>query len=245
MTSPRRNSYTVKFKISVVEWQRKNQASLHRTAAEFSIDRKRVREWRDKSSVLKANECGAKKKRRRLCNGGRRPSSIDLDQKVFEFLEKERSEGRVVTNDMLRTKAVQIAGGLSIQGFKGSYGWLWRWKKRYDVGMRAGTNSAQKVPSDYRELLHSFRKSVIVTRKTKNIGPPDIVNMDQTMCRFDMPFSRTNNKKGEKTICIKTTRADKKGFTVALAATASGVKLPAVIVFKERGGSLGYRFRSR
>ena len=103
MTSPRRNSYTVKFKISVVEWQRKNQASLHRTAAEFSIDCKRVREWRDKSSVLKANECGAKKKRRRLCNGGRRPLFIDLDQKVFEFLEKERSEGRVVTNDMLRT----------------------------------------------------------------------------------------------------------------------------------------------
>ena len=77
------------------------------------------------SPVLKAIECGAKKKRRRLCNGGRRPSSIDLDQKIFEFLEKERSEGRVVTNDMLRTKAVQIAGGLSIQGFKGSYGWLW------------------------------------------------------------------------------------------------------------------------
>ena len=194
MTSPRRNSYTVKFKMSVVEWQRKNQASLHRTAAEFSIDRKRVREWHDKSSVLKANECGAKKKLPRLCNGGRRPSSIDLDQKVFEFLEKERSEGRVVTNDMLRTKAVQIAGGLSIQGFKGSYGWLWRWKKHYDVGMRAGTNSAQKVPSDYHELLHSSRKSVIITRKTKNIGPPDIVNMDQTMCRFDMPFSRTNNK---------------------------------------------------
>ena len=44
--------------------------------------------------------------------------SIDLDQKVFEFLEKERSEGRVGTNDMLRTKAVQIAGGLSIQGSK-------------------------------------------------------------------------------------------------------------------------------
>ena len=82
--------------------------------------------------------------------------SIDLDQKYSSFVMKERSDQRVVTNDMLRTKAVQIAGGLSIQGFKGSYGWLWRWKKRYDVGMRAGTNSAQKVPSDYRELLHSF-----------------------------------------------------------------------------------------
>ena len=143
MTCIRRNSYTVEFKIAVVEWQRKNQASLHKTAAEFSIDRKRVREWHDQYSVLKANECGAKKKRRRLYSGGRRPLSTDLDQKVFQFLEEERSEGRVVTNDMLRTKAVQIAGGLSIQGFKGSNGWLWRWKKRYEVGMRAGTNSAQ------------------------------------------------------------------------------------------------------
>ena len=71
--------------------------------------------------MLKANDCGARRKRHRLHNGGRRPLSIDLGQKVFEFLEEERSEGRVVTNDMLRT---QIASGLSIQGYKGGYGWL-------------------------------------------------------------------------------------------------------------------------
>ena len=59
------------------------------------------------------------------------------------------------------------------------------------------------------------------------------------MCRFDMPPSRTNNKRGEWTIHIKITHAEMKGFTVALAATASGKKLSAVIVFKERGGSLG------
>ena len=64
----------------------------------------------------------------------------------------------------------------------------------YGLGMRAGTKSAQRIPSDYRELLHSFRKSVIITRKTKNIGLSDIVNMDQTMCCFDMPFSRTNRR---------------------------------------------------
>ena len=95
--------------------------------------------------------------------------------------------------------------------------------------MRAGTNSVQKVPSDYCELLHSFRKSVVITRKTKNIRPSDIVNMDKTMCRFD--------RKGEETIIIKITCVEKKGFTVALAATISGVKLTAVIVFKEQRGS--------
>ena len=199
MSTLRRNSYTVKFKVSVVEWQRKNEASIHRTAKRFSIDRKRVR--------------------------------------------KQRSEGRPVSNQLLKSKAIQIAGGLNIECFRASCGWLNRWKQWYNVGVRAGTNNAQKIPKDYADLLHTFRKSVITIRKAENIGPADIVNMDQTMCRFDMPPSRTNNKRGERTICIKTTHAEKKGFTVALAATASGKKLPAVIVFKERGRSLGVRVR--
>ena len=241
MSTPRRNSYTVSFKVSVVEWQRKNEASIHRTAKYFSIDRKRVREWCQKYSLLKGQTSGAPGKRRRLCWG--KPLSVELDQKVFEFLEEERSEGRPVSNQLLKTKAIQIAGGLKIAGFRASCGWLNRWKQRYNVGVRAGTNNAQKIPADYADLLHSFRKSVITIRKAENIGPADIVNMDQTMCRFDMPPSHTNNKRGERTIRIKTTRAEKKGFTVALAATASGKKLPAVIVFKERGGSLGVRVR--
>ena len=37
--------------------------------------------------------------------------------------------------------------------------------------------------------------------------------------------------------------AEKKGFTVALAAMADGTKLPAVIIFKERVGVLGERVR--
>ena len=110
MTSLRRNSHTVEFKFSVVA-----QASLHRTAAEF-CDRY-------------CDECGAKKKFHRLCNSRKRPLSTDLDQKVFEVFGEERGERSLVINDMLRTKAVQIAGGLNIQRFKGSYGWLWKWKK--------------------------------------------------------------------------------------------------------------------
>ena len=59
------------------------------------------------------------------------------------------------------------------------------------------------------------------------------------MCRFDMPPKRTNNIRGARTVRIKTTRAEKKGFTVALAADAAGNKLPALVIFKERGGRLG------
>ena len=35
---PRWNFYTVRFKVSVVEWQRKNKASIHRTSQHFSIE---------------------------------------------------------------------------------------------------------------------------------------------------------------------------------------------------------------
>ena len=36
--TPRRNSYTVGFKVCMVEWQRKNEASIHRAAKHSSIE---------------------------------------------------------------------------------------------------------------------------------------------------------------------------------------------------------------
>ena len=58
----------------------------------------------------------------------------------------------------------------------------------------------------------------------------DIVNMDETMCRFDMVLGRTNDV--IRYIRIVSTKALKKGFTVALAAKGNGEKLPALIIFK-------------
>ena len=231
MCSRRRSSYTVNFKVSVVKWTRKNEASLHAAATGFNVDRKRVRDWTQKYDELKGKCAGAPGKWRKLSTG-RPPISTDLDQRVLEFLEEERGEGRPVSNACLQAKVAQIAGGLNgIEGFKASAGWLWRWKQ--GIGLRAGTNAAQKVPADYQDQLHDFLRTIIAIRRAKHIQPSAIVNMDQTMCQFDMPPPRTNSKKGVKTVRIKTTRAEKKGFTVALAATASGEKLPALIIFKE------------
>ena len=52
------NSYTVKFKVSIVEWQCQNDASVHRPAKEFTDDHKRVREWCQCYSILKGQTCG-------------------------------------------------------------------------------------------------------------------------------------------------------------------------------------------
>ena len=97
----------------MVEWQRKKGASINKTAKEFAVDRKRVREWCQNYDTLKGQSCGVSGKRRRLRSGHH--LSVNLDQKVFEFLEDERSEGRPVLNQVLRTKALQISGGLILK----------------------------------------------------------------------------------------------------------------------------------
>ena len=53
MCSCRQNSYTVKLKVSVVEWTRKIEAGLHEAAREFNVDCKQLREWTQKYNKLK------------------------------------------------------------------------------------------------------------------------------------------------------------------------------------------------
>ena len=62
--------------------------------------------------------------------------------------------------------------------------------------------------------------------------------------RFDSPPSRTNSLRGQHTIRIATTGAEKKGFTVALCAYADGTKLPAMMILKEKNGVLGPRVKA-
>ena len=41
-----------------------------------------------------------------------------------------RSENVPISGPMLKEKALEFAGGLNIEGFQASEGWLEKWKKR-------------------------------------------------------------------------------------------------------------------
>ena len=91
----------------MVDWLHRNDHNIHKAAREFNIDRKRVREWDQKYNELQRMNVGANAKRRKL-NTGRTPLSPELDQRLFEFLEQERSEGRPVSNACLQAKAAKL-----------------------------------------------------------------------------------------------------------------------------------------
>ena len=43
---------------------------------------------------------------------------------------ENKSENVPITGPMLKEKALEFAGGLNIEGFQASEGWLEKWKKR-------------------------------------------------------------------------------------------------------------------
>lgn len=231
-----RRRYTVTEKIEVIGWHRRNGCNFSKTEREFSISRKQIRTWEKEYEKLVKFSGSATDKARKSLGPGGAPKSNELDRTVYDWFEEERVHGRVVTNFNLQGKAREIASQLRVTNFVASNGWLRRWKTRFSVGLRRGTNDAQKVPADYKEKITAFHDSINSLRRRWDYTDFNIANMDQTMVRFDSVPNFTNELKGAKTVRISHTGGNKKGCTVALSATASGHKLPAFIIFKERNG---------
>ena len=95
------------------------------------------------------------------------------------------------------------------------------------------TSVGQKVPKNAIEIADQFLEDI------KKIGEfVNLTNKDETPCYFDIPRSSTIDKKGVKTVKVKTTGVEHR-FTVALTAgvkkTENGFKsfrLPPSFIFK-------------
>jgi len=59
-----------------------------------------------------------------------------------------------------------------------------------------------------------------------------ILNMDETPMRFELPATRTLEFTGNRTVPILSCGGDKQSFTVVLAVKADGEKLPPKVIFK-------------
>ena len=92
----------------------------------------------------------------------------------------------------------------------------------------------------FRIRISHFRHPIIQAQELQPHSKP----MDQTVIKFDSPPNCSSNIKGIQNVRIATTRAQKRGFTVALCACADGRKLPAMIIFKERNRQLGKSVRA-
>ena len=108
---PKNRSYTVTFKLQVIQWHRQNGGNVSETARNFNVDRKRVREWMGQEDVLLMHRRGAEAQKKRI-GGGASAKSEELDALVLDWLMDERAAGRPVSNKDLMDKARDIARGI-------------------------------------------------------------------------------------------------------------------------------------
>ena len=97
---------------------------------------------------------------------------------------------------------------------------------------RCKTSIQQKLPKDLEIQLERFKKKVKQLRRVHKFEDNLIINMDETPVYFDMPGSRTIERKGKKEVRVRSTGTEKRRFTAVLACKAAGVMLPPIIIFK-------------
>ncbi|KAL1426096.1 hypothetical protein MTO96_018569 [Rhipicephalus appendiculatus] len=133
-------------------------------------------------------------------------------------------------------KALEIArnSGLTRAQFKGSPSWVRRFMKRKGLVLRRRTSVCQKLPAEFEHKLVEYQRFVIELRRQRCYMRCHMGNADETPAWFDMPSNTTVTEKGAKQVKLLTTGNEHSRFTVMLACTADGKKLPPYIIFKRK-----------
>ena len=124
-------TYTVEYKLSVLDWYYANGENKRQTAKHFGIDRKRIRDWlgleqqfREATNSIGGVQCTRTAR-------GCPPRYQELDKTVLEWYKEQRVQGHKVTNRVLRTKALELASQVGFQDtFKASPNWAIAWRRR-------------------------------------------------------------------------------------------------------------------
>lgn len=150
-------------------------------------------------------------------------SLLIADRIVFIFT------GLAVNSIMIRLKVKELS---SDPEFKASPRWYTKWKRRHAISMRSKMTLAQRLPADMEDKVVEFHRFVLRARQRCGYKSSQILNMDETLMRFELPATRTLEFSGTRTVPILSRGGDKQSFTVVLAVKANGEKLPPKVIFQ-------------
>ncbi|XP_044043446.1 uncharacterized protein LOC122871912 [Siniperca chuatsi] len=229
--APRRK-FDFKFKERVLQYAETH--SGEKTARHFNIDTKRIRDWRKQKGELLLADKG----RARLTGGGRKKVSLELEERLSEWIYSMWDKHNRVSRNMIKKKALEIYPSVSDGGkmFVASTGWLQRFLERNDLSLRRRTTMSQEDPNLLTEKLVSFVDYVGKAVSSKGILEGDIIAMDEATVGFDVLSPTATDTQGVKSVAPKTTGHENSHLTVVLAAKADGTKLKPYIVFRGAAG---------
>lgn len=103
---------------------------------------------------------------------------------------------------------------------------------RHSLVLRAHTSISPTLPKDLEAKIAAFHREVRNIRENSDFSYELIANMDETPVFLDLVPSRTVDRKGKKSIRVRTTNSEERHITAALCCTAAGQFLPPFVTFK-------------
>lgn len=224
----------MRFKLSAISFAEKH--STEAAARVFSVDPKRVRDWRKNKAALQrlSAEDG---ERARLQGGGRRKVSRELEVKMCEWFKGTLAKGLQVSRRLIRIKAAEIYATVKdardADNFVASRSWLNRFLKR-------NAFSAKRRMLTFAERNVTEKLVVFVTQTAQmierlKVQTVNIIAVDRTAVCFDKvvgSVAAAADVRRSGGAPLRATAPENNQFTVVLAAKADGTKLEPCVVFK-------------
>ena len=218
-----RASYTVDFKLSVVEWVKNGGKSLREASKQFGVDRKCIRQWVKERAVLGSARLRQGPQKRKL-HGGRCPRSQELDGLVLGYMLEQRRLGLQVGDHDLKQKAVHISQLLRLEDFKASPSWLKGWKYRNGLSdqtsLEQNTDVLNRSPVGSALVSHVTKLDSVLLPSSSHQSPRKPPN-----CHDNKASHQSNGNPGDDVI-PDTPQSPKTHLTSTATRTVSHVITP-------------------
>ena len=225
MATKTRNELDLKEKFEVITYAKNNPgAGERKIASVFKCGKTQIqRILCNKEKIVAAYETNEPGERKRC----RAATFTDVNEAVYKWYLLARQRNIPVSGPMLQEEACEIATRLDPSTtFKASNGWLDSFKKRHNIKQMTVSGECGDVRD---ETVSGWKERL----KTLMIGykPEDIWNTDETGCFYRaLPEKTLSDKKKE---CRGGKKA-KERLTVAFFVSATGEKIPAIVIGKAK-----------
>ena len=129
---------------------------------------------------------------------------MENEQELVLWVLEQRDLHLAVSVQSLMDKAAEIITP-TVSSFMASRGWAQKFMRWNDIVVRAKTTVAQKLPATLEKKMTKFHAAVKEAIKQNQYPLELIGNMDETSMYFDMASNTTIEKKGTKSVSIRTT----------------------------------------
>ena len=226
MATKERHYLTLEKKVELIKFFQKNPGTSVRSLGEqFGCGRTQVGKiLKRRESLLGLYESNASSSRIHT-SVIQRPSKFEeINKALYDWYKVACSKNIYPGGPQLIEKGKEIAEKLHKPGFKGSRGWLEKWKKRYNVKQVKVCGESSDVRG---ETVDSWKERLpeIIDGYEQN----DIWNMDETGVFWQALPDRGFGQKGKQCFGGK---KSKKRVTLAFFVTASGKKEKPVFIWK-------------